>query len=319
MKRMEKMRYIEDFREDDHISDTYLCKQRQSLKSKAGKTYLSLRLQDKTGQIDAKVWDLNNNIQNFKENDYIKIEGDIVTYQNTLQIKVTKIRCSQEGEYDKMNYIPTTDKDIEAMYAQIIEYINSISSPYIKQLLQNIFIKNTEIASLFKGHSAGKSLHHNYMGGLIEHTLSVVSICDFMSTKYKHTNRDILVASAMLHDIGKVYELSEFPDNNYTDQGQLIGHIVIGTELITSEFDNIPNFPERARDLIKHCILSHHGEFQFGSPVTPKIIEAFILHCADNMDAKAKIFEDMVSKDNTQGTWVGYNKMLTRHISRSDV
>ena len=313
------MRYIEDFKEDDHIVDTYLCKQRQSLKSKAGKTYLSLKLQDKTGQIDAKVWDLNNNIQNFKENDYIKIDGDIVVYQNALQIKIKKLRCSQEGEYDKANYIPSTDKDIDSMYEQIVGYINSVSSPHIKQLLENILINNTEIVSLFKSNSAGKSFHHNYLGGLIEHTLSVVSICDFMSTKYKHINRDILVASAMLHDIGKVYELSEFPDNDYTDQGQLVGHIVIGAELITSETSNIPDFPERVQALIKHCILSHHGELQFGSPVMPKIIEAYILHCADNMDAKSKIFEDAISKDDTQGVWTGYNKMLARYVSSSDV
>ena len=313
------MRYIEDFKEDESIIGHYLCKQRQSLKSRSGKTYLSLKLQDKTGLIDAKVWELSNDIQNFEENDFIKIDAVVVTYQNELQLRVNKLRRSMEGEFDKMNYIPTTDKDVDKLFVQLMDYIKALSNPYVKQLLENIFVNDSEINSLFKNHSAAKTMHHGYMGGLIEHTLSVVSICDFMSNKYKYVNRDILLAAAMLHDIGKVYELSEFPNNDYTDEGQLIGHIVIGAELITREASKIPNFPVRLKNLLKHCILSHHGEYEFGSPKRPKVIEAFILHCADNMDAKVQMFDEMIEKDNTQGNWMGYNKMLARFVSKSDI
>lgn len=312
------MIYIEDLKEGETIVEHYLCKQKQSLKSRAGKTYLSLKLQDKTGTIDAKVWDLSNNIQSFEENEFIKIEAMVLTYQNDLQLNVKKIRRSNEGEYDAMNYIPCTDKDIASLYGQLINYINSLSNQYIKKLLENIFIKNESISNEFKKHSAAKAMHHSFMGGLLEHTLSVVQICDFMSTRYKYVNRDILISTAMLHDIGKLFELSPFPDNDYTDEGQLLGHIIIGTELITSEAAKIEGFPEKLSTLLKHSILSHHGEYEYGSPKRPKTIEAYILHCADDMDAKVKMIEETIEKNNTQGTWVGYHKMLARNIRKSE-
>lgn len=312
------MRYIEDFKEDDIIIDHYLCKQRQSLKSRAGKTYLSLKLQDKTGTIDAKVWDLNNNIQSFEENDFIKIDAVVLTYQNDLQLKINKIRKSSAGEYDELNYIPCTDKDVSTLHEEILSIIKSISNEYIREMLNNIFVNHPKISKEFKIHSAAKSMHHSYMGGLIEHTLSVAQICDFMSTRYKYVNRDILICTALLHDIGKIFELSDFPDNDYTDDGQLLGHLIIGCELVTEESDKIEGFPHKLQSIIKHCILSHHGEYEYGSPKRPKTIEAFILHCADNMDAKVKMFEEIIEKDNTQGDWVGYHKMLNRNIRKSD-
>lgn len=312
------MRYIEDFKEGETIIGHYLCKQKQSLKSRAGKTYLSLKLQDKTGLIDAKVWELNNNIQNFEVNEFIKVEANVLSYQNDLQLSIKKIRRSQEGEYEPADYIPSTDKDINNLYDSIVNYIKSITNPYIKQLLENIFINNNEISDEFKSHSAGKSLHHSYMGGLIEHTLSVTQICDFMSTRYKYVNRDILIATAMLHDIGKLRELSKFPENDYTDEGQLVGHIVIGCEIISTEASKIEGFPEQLKNLLKHSLLSHHGEYEYGSPILPKTIEAYILHCADDMDAKVKMFEDVIEKNTTQGKWAGYQKLLARNIRNSE-
>lgn len=312
------MRYIEDLKENEHITEHYLCKQKQNLKTRTGKTYLSLKLQDKTGAVDAKVWDMTNDIQNFEENDVIKVDGIVLTYQNEVQLKINKIRKSREGEYEAMNYIPCTDKDIETLYAQLTEFIKSIGQPMIRQLIENIFIHNESIVNTFKTHSAAKNMHHSYMGGLLEHTLSVTQICDFMSTRYKYLNRDLLIATAMLHDIGKIYELSRLPDNDYTDDGQMLGHIVMGTELVTAETAKIPNFPHELQSLIKHSILAHHGEFEYGSPKLPNTMEAFILHCADNMDAKIKTYEEAIDKDNTQGPWAGYQKMLGRYVRKSD-
>ncbi len=312
------MRYLEDIHEGEAVVGHYLCKQKQSLKSRAGKTYLSLKLQDKTATVDAKVWELNHNIQNFEENDFIKIDALVLTYQNEIQLNVRKIRKSQEGEYNPMDYIPCTDKDISVLYTQFTDYIKTISNSYIKTLLENIFIKNDEISEAFKKHSAARAMHHNYMGGLLEHSLSVTQICDFMAPRYKFVNRDILVAAAMLHDVGKIWELSSFPDNDYTDNGQLLGHIIIGTELITSEAGKISGFPETLKTLLKHCIVGHHGEYEFGSPQLPKTIEAFILHCADNTDAKIKMFEDVLEKNSTQGHWAGFYKPLARNVRDSE-
>jgi len=312
------MHYIEDFKENDRIIDHFLCKQKQSLKTRTGKTYLSLRLQDKTGVIDGKVWEMNNDIQSFEENDFIKIDGVVLTYQNDLQIKINRIRRSNPGDYDPADYIPRTEKDIDALYKILLETINSINNYYIRLLMENIFIYNKELAAAFQSRSAAKSLHHSFLGGLIEHTVSVTQICDFLSTRYKYVNRDLLVSTAMLHDLGKIFELSPFPDNDYTDDGQLLGHIVICSELVSREADKIPDFPPRLRSLIQHSILAHHGEYEYGSPKQPKTIEAFILHCADNMDAKIEMFEEALAEENLKGKWSGYVKSLSRNITHSE-
>jgi 3'-5' exoribonuclease len=312
------MRYIEELKEDERIVEHYYCKQKHSLKSRAGKSYLSLKLQDKTGTIEAKVWELNKDIQNFEENDYIKVDGTVLMYQNDLQLKVSKIRKCSSGEYEPSDYIRTTEKDVNYLINEIENYIDSLDNVFIKKLLQNIIINNEEINKAFITHSAAKTMHHGYMGGLIEHTLSLVQICDFMSGRYKNVNRDILIATAMLHDIGKIYELSAFPVNDYTDDGQLLGHIVMGTELITLEASKIEGFPHKLQSLIKHGVLSHHGEYEYGSPKKPKTIEALILHCADNMDSKINMFEEFLANNNTKGHWAGYHKMLTRNMRDSN-
>ena len=313
------MHYIKDIKENDHIVCHYLCKQKQSLKSRNGKTYLSLRLQDRTGFVDAKVWDLTHEIQNFEENDFIKIDGIALLYNNEPQIKVAKIRRSMEGEYDPADYIPRTEKDVELLIGQLNDFISSVSDPFISELLNNIFIKNAAINRIFVSHSAAKSLHHSYLGGLLEHTVSVAQICDFLSGMYKNINRDLLICGALLHDIGKIYELSPFPDNGYTDGGRLLGHIFIGAELVSKEALMIDRFPENLETLIKHCILSHHGEYEFGSPKRPKIIEAFILFCADNMDAKTKAFETVVETETAQDNWSNFNKVFDRYLRKTDL
>jgi len=311
------MRFIEDFKEDDRIVSHYLCKQKNSLKSRNGKTYLSLRLQDKTGIIDAKVWELNNDIQSFEENDYIKVDGIIVSYQNDLQMKVAKIRRSEEGEYDPADYVPRTDKDVSQLYNSLLDYIKSIKNQYLKKLLESIYLEDAAIAAGIKTHSAAKQMHHSYMGGLLEHTVSVAEICEFLAGKYDFVDRDLLISGALLHDVCKIIELSPFPVNDYTDEGQLLGHIVMGSELVGKYAAKIEGFPHQLELLVKHMLLSHHGVYEFGSPKLPKTVEAFLLHCADDLDAKTNMFEEVLTKDNTSGMWVGYHKMFARNLRKS--
>ncbi len=310
------MRYIEELREDEHVIDYYFCKQKQTLKTKAGKTYYSLKLQDKTGIIDAKIWDLNKEIKSFEENDYVKIDADVVSHQNNLQLRIVRLRKADEGEYNVTDYIPSTTKDVNAMYDTIVNYINSFEDEYIKELMLNIYTKRKDVVTSIKTHSAAKSMHHSYMGGLLEHTTNIVTICDFLAGMYD-VNRDLLLTGAMLHDIGKIHELSKFPENDYTDDGQLLGHLIIGTEIVTEEASKIEGFPHELKSLIKHCILSHHGEYEYGSPKLPQITEAVILHLVDNIDAKSKMYEDAISADKTSGMWVGYHKMLARNIRKT--
>ena len=195
------MRYINTLHDGENLIDFYLCKQKQTFKSKNGKNYLSLTLLDKTGTINGKVWDINKNIQSFEEGDFIKIDASVQTFNNDLQLNIKKIRRAQEGEYFEEDYVPSTKKDVNEMFNRVTDYIKSVNDKYIKELLTNIFVKNTDIANSFKKHTAAKTMHHNYLGGLIEHTLSVTDLCDFMAGHYENVNRDMLIACALLHDI----------------------------------------------------------------------------------------------------------------------
>jgi len=310
------MRFIEDIRDGDSIIGHYFCKEKLTLKSKAGKTYLSLTLSDRTGTLNAKVWELNSNIGDFEAGDYIKIDGFVSTFNSELQLKIAKIRQSQPGEYHQSDYVPTTRLDVEEMYAEIENFIQSIQNTFIKALLINIF-SDEDISSRFKTSTAAKTLHHSYSGGLLEHTLSVLQLCDFMSHRYPGVNRDILIATAMLHDIGKIWELTGFPTNDYTDSGQLLGHIYMGAELITRVAAKIEGFPPSLAMILKHCILAHHGDHEFGSPKLPSIIEAFILYYCDNLDAKVFAFLDIIDKDKSPSNWTGYNRMFQRSIRKT--
>lgn len=310
------MRYIKELRENERIIEHYFCKKKESRESKTGKTFLSLKLQDKTGIVDAKVWEMTKEIGHFEEGDIVKIDASVGSYMNELQLKVTKLRRSTEGEYVPSDFIPSTEKDVDEMLTKISELIKSVKNPHIKTLLENIFIKDETRANLFKSHSAAMHMHHSYMGGLLEHTLSVAEICVSLGGRYKYVNPDILLAGALLHDIGKIYELSPMPQNEYTDDGQMLGHIVMGCEMISVEIAKIEGFPHELASLVKHCIVSHHGEYEFGSPKLPAIPEAMILHFADNIDAKLTAFSEIYERDTSPGQWTSYQKSLGRYIRK---
>ena len=311
------MRFIADLREGDHISGIYLCKNKQNLKTKAGKSYYSMLLQDKTGTLDAKVWDLNNGIEHFESMDFIKVDGLITSFQGALQVNVRRVRRTQEQEYDICDYLPTSRFDIEEMMKELVEIIQTIKNPYLKTLLDSFFVKDKEFIKSFKAHSAAKSVHHGFVGGLLEHTLSVTKLCDFYCKRYPILNRDLLLTAAMCHDIGKTTELSLFPENDYTDEGQLIGHIVKGTEMIHDRIRDIPNFPQVLANELKHCILAHHGELEYGSPKKPALVEALALNLADNTDAKMETMTEFFAGAMDGSEWLGYNRLFESNIRRT--
>lgn len=311
------MRFIADLREGDHISGIYLCKNKQNLKTKAGKSYYSMLLQDKTGTLDAKVWDLNNGIEHFESMDFIKVDGLITSFQGALQVNVRRVRRTQEQEYDIRDYLPTSRFDIEEMMKELVEIIQTIKNPYLKTLLDSFFVKDKEFIKSFKAHSAAKSVHHGFVGGLLEHTLSVTKLCDFYCKRYPILNRDLLLTAAMCHDIGKTTELSLFPENDYTDEGQLIGHIVKGTEMIHDRIRDIPNFPQVLANELKHCILAHHGELEYGSPKKPALVEALALNLADNTDAMMETMTEFFAGAMDGSEWIGYNRLFESNIRRT--
>ena len=196
--------------------------------------------------------------------------GDITSFQGNLQLNVKRVRKVQEGEYDPKDYLPVSKKDIKKMYDELLKFVASIKNPYLSKLAKSFF-QDEAFAKAFRFHSAAKSVHHGFVGGLLEHTLSVVSLCDYYASRYPMLNRDLLLTAAMFHDVGKLKELSVFPENDYTDDGQLLGHIIIGTEMISDRIKTIPDFPERLAAELKHCILAHHGELEYGSPKKPAL------------------------------------------------
>ena len=308
------MKYIETLREGERVSGVYLCKTKQTAKTKGGKTYYSLILQDKTGTIDAKIWELSGGIDHFEPLNYIKIDGDVTSYQGALQLNVRRVRLASEGEYVPSDYLPVSDKDIETMYSELLALVKSLKNEKLRTLAERFFVEDPAFIKTFKAHSAAKTVHHGFVGGLLEHTLSVAKLCDFYCTRYSVLNRDLLIAAALFHDIGKTKELSEFPENDYTDDGQLLGHIVIGTIMVDEQIKTIPGFPAKTASEIKHCILAHHGEFEYGSPKKPALAEAMALNFADNTDAKLQTVTELFRSNADNKDWLGFNRLLDSNV-----
>lgn len=308
------MKYIKDYKDGDRVFDIYLCKHKLSAMTKNGKPYESLILQDKTGTVDAKIWDPNSaGIADFDTLDYIEVYGEVTSFQGALQVNVKRIRKCQEDEFDPADYLPVSKYPIEGMYQELLGYINKVENKYLKELLNSFFVEDTEFINAFKKSSAAKTVHHGFVGGLLQHTLSVVKLCDYYCTAYERLNKDLLITAAICHDIGKIKEISPFPQNDYTDAGQFLGHIVIGTEMVGEKIRHIQRFPAILEGEIKHCILAHHGEYEFGSPKKPAIMEAVALNFADNTDAKMQTFTELL--DNTTETgWLGFNRLFDSNV-----
>ena len=309
------MRYIKDLTEGSRVGDIYLIKQRTSAITKNGKNYLNVILQDKTGTIDAKVWEPNSaGIDDFDEKDYVEIVGDVSSYNGALQISVKRARKAHEGEYDPKDYLPVSEKNIDTMYSELLEIIDRTTNTYLKKLLQSFFVEDEKFIARFKFSSAAKMVHHAFVGGLLEHTLSVTRNCVFFAAQYPKLDRDLLVTAAICHDIGKTAELSPFPENEYTDDGNLLGHIVMGTQMVDEKIRAIEGFPPVLATELKHCILAHHGEYEFGSPKKPALIEAVALNFADDLDAKMETFTELLNKTQDPNQWQGFNRLLDSNI-----
>ncbi|MCQ2495865.1 MAG: HD domain-containing protein [Lachnospiraceae bacterium] len=312
------MKYIGELREGDITRDVYLCKQVQNLVAKTGKTYMSILLQDKTGVLDAKVWDITSGgIEEFQALDYIYVEGEVTVFQGTLQLKCRRIRKCREGEYDPSDYLPYTRFNIEEMYKKLMSYAAMITEPHIKKLIDSFFLEDEAFIKEFKTHSAAKSVHHGFVGGLLEHTLSVTSLCVKFAEQYRFLNKDLLIAAAMCHDIGKIRELSELPQNDYTDDGNLLGHIVMGYEMLGERIAKIEDFPKVLASELRHCILAHHGELEYGSPKKPAIAEAIALNFADNVDAKLETMRELLETADDKADWLGYQKLFESNMRKT--
>lgn len=313
------MRFISELREGGRIQDVYLCKYRQSAVTKNGKNYESVILQDRTGQIDAKIWDPNSDaIGEFEALDYIYVAGTVSMFNGSLQASLKQVRKADEGEYIPSDYLPVTKKNTKVMYQELMSYAGSVQNRYLSALLRSFFIDDNAFASSFAKHSAAKTVHHSFVGGLLEHTLAVTKLCSYIADNYPAVNRDLLITAAILHDIGKTEELSYFPTNEYTDDGQLLGHIMIGAEMIHDRASAIEGFPPVLETELKHCILAHHGEYEYGSPKRPAIIEAIALNLADNLDAKLETMSEVLENASAADKWLGFNRFFDSNLRKTD-
>ena len=308
------MKFIKDMCAGDRISDIYLCKHKQSAVTKNGKPYDNVVLQDKTGTIDAKIWDPNSEgIDEFSDMDYIDVFGEVTSFNGALQLSIKRARICRDGEYDASLYVPVSSKNNDEMYKELLGIINTIQNRYLNTLLKAFFVEDEDFIKAFRKSSAAKSVHHGFVGGLLEHTLSVTKMCDYFTKAYPVLNRDLLLTAAICHDIGKTRELSLFPTNDYTDEGQFLGHIVMGTEMVGLKIAQIPDFPPLLKQELQHCILAHHGELEYGSPKKPALVEAVALNLADNTDAKLETFTEALANANEPG-WIGFNRLFESNL-----
>lgn len=313
------MKYIETLGEGMRVRDVYLCKTKNMAVTRNGKEYANVTLQDKTGQIDAKIWEpYSPGISDFEAMDFVLIDGNVTSFNGARQLNISRLLKASPGQFDPSDYFPVSTKDIGEMQTALDALMKSVKNPYLGKLLASFF-GDAAFLKKFSYHSAAKSIHHGFIGGLLEHTLSVTQLCDHAAAHYGFLDRDLLITGAILHDIGKTKELSAFPANDYTDAGQLLGHIIIGTQMVSEHISRIEDFPQKLADELLHLILSHHGELEFGSPKKPALLEALVLSFADNMDAKVETMHEALNAKEPQNAdgWMGFNKLLDTNIRKT--
>lgn len=311
---MDEHSAIVNLREGDEFVGFYVLK-RCELKEYDGGFRLDIELSDTTGSIPGVVWDNARELKDqFNKGEVVKIKGVLGSYREKPQARIDKISIAREGEYDPESFLPSTPKDIQVLTGRVQSLIDSIEEPYLLQLGKLIF-HNPRLLQEFIRSPAGMKWHHPYLGGLLEHSVCVADICDFIAQKYPELNRDLLVLSALIHDVGKIREYSATTLIEFTDEGRLEGHIVIGERFVRNMCDKIDDFPQNLRMLLSHLMLSHQGHKEFSSPVVPMIPEAFVLYYADEIDSKLNALGRIVQKTEDEGkNWSDYIKLLNRFI-----
>jgi 3'-5' exoribonuclease len=314
-----KSPYVETLPVNEPVTAHFLVLSKEIRQKKTGEPYLSLHLADRTGEIEAKMWDnVSEVMDTFERDDFLKVKGIVQVYQNRSQFTVHKLRRLKEHEVEFVDYFPSSERDPEEMFAELRGIVNGFTNPHLKTLLNSV-LNDGPLAALYKMAPAAKSIHHAYRGGLLEHVLSLCQLSRLTASHYKAIDLDLLLTGAILHDIGKVEELSYARGFSYSTDGQLLGHIVLGLRLVHSKFEKLPGFPPKLRTLIEHMIVSHHGELEFGSPKVPVFAEALLLHHLDNLDSKMDAVRGALQRDRlVVGEFTGWIAPLERVLLKKD-
>jgi 3'-5' exoribonuclease len=314
-----KSPYISELEPNQISTGTFLVAHKDVRQKRTGEIYLSLTLADRTGDLDAKMWDhAAEVVDTFERDSFVRVKGLLQIFQNRPQLTVHKIQPVPDSEIDTADFFPVSKRDRDEMFRELQGWIASIANPHLKSLLEAIF-SDEAIAAPYRTAPAAKTVHHAWIGGLIEHVLSLCQLARFTAAHYPGIDLDLLLAGVMLHDIGKIRELSYARTFGYTDEGQLIGHISIGVGMVLDKLRLLPDFPPQLRDLLLHMILSHHGELEYGSPKVPLFAEALLLHHLDSLDSKMEHARHQVDRDPlVEGCWTAYSGPLDRSLLKKE-
>lgn len=309
-----KKRFITDIKAGDRVDDIFVLSEKILSQKRDGNNFLNVTLSDKTGTIKGVVWDNVDQIAaGITSGDFAYVNGSVSDYRGTLQVVIKKMEPFSPDTIDPSDFLPQTSRDIEGMFERLIKITETIKTDYLKALI-DAFFKDKEFVNKFKTAPAAKKMHHAYIGGLLEHTLSMVSLADKIAGHYSGIDRDLLLSGTILHDIGKIDEFEYQFKIDYSDKGRLLNHIVIGLKMVDDKLSGIEHFPEDQMLLLKHLIVSHHGTREFGSPEPPKTIEAVLLNYIDEIDSKVNGIRDFIASEDPDETWTSYHRLLERHF-----
>lgn len=313
-----KQSFVSSLQDSQTVTTYFLVCEKEIRATREGKTYLRVELGDATGRVEARVWDgFDRMAASFERDDFVKVQARVETYRGRPQLIIEKIRRAEENEVDPADFFPQTKENVEELYEQLLQMVASVGNPCVRRLLESV-VCDPEIAPRLKRAPAAKVMHHAYGGGLLEHVLSLCNLCRVVAGHYPEVDLDLLLSGAVLHDVGKLRELSYERSFGYTDEGQLLGHIMVGYELISKKMDAIEGFPQELKILIQHMLISHHGQYEFGSPKLPMFREALLLHYLDDLDSKMAALRAALESEQGEGNWTAFNGALARRILRAD-
>lgn len=309
--------YIRDAAQHENkpVVSAFLVSSKQVKSKKSGEPYLDLMLADRTGHISAKMWDNIADCEDtFGQDSIVKIKGVVNKYNQRWQLTIHKLRKMEESEIDFADFLPKTEKNIDDLWRTLGEFVASIQEPHLRQLLES-FMADPTVAAGYKNAPAAKTLHHAFIGGLLDHVVSLFRSCDLVLRNYPHVNRDLVFTGAFLHDIGKIYELNYSRSFGYSTDGQLLGHMIIELEMLHEKIRLVPGFPAELKTLVEHLIISHHGQYEFGSPKLPMFPEALLLHYMDDLDSKMESMRAHFEREaESDSPWTSYNPSLSRPL-----
>ena len=313
-----KTPFVTDLGTEQNITTFFLVHEKEIRNTREGKAYLRLELGDRSGTIEARMWDqFDAAVKDINRDDFVKVQARVEIYRNRPQLSLQQLRLAKPEEIDLADFLPQTKADVEKMYAQLLEYAGSITNPWLKKLTTGV-LSDAKIAARYKRAPAAKVMHHAYLGGLLEHVIGLCGLAKQIAAHYPELDVNLLLTAAILHDVGKLDELCYERAIGYTVEGQLLGHIVMEFETVSKAIDAIEGFPPNLKTVVQHMLISHHGQYEFGSPKLPMIREAMAFHYMDDLDSKLAAVRAALALESGEPEWSAYSGALGRKFLRLD-